>query len=123
MSTDTSRAAANPMVVLIVLALGLFMTLLDLTIVNVAIPTMSTGLGATLDQILWVLNAYSLAYAVLLITTGRIGDIFGPKVMFLTGLTVFTVASAVSGIAQTPLQLILARAAQGVGAAILAPQG
>ncbi|HEV2013245.1 MAG TPA: DHA2 family efflux MFS transporter permease subunit, partial [Candidatus Dormibacteraeota bacterium] len=106
-----------------VLALGLFMTLLDLTIVNVAIPSIVDDLHASLDQILWVLNGYSLMYAVLLITSGRLGDIFGPRNMFIAGVVVFTVASALSGLAQDPTQLIIARGAQGLGAAILAPQG
>jgi EmrB/QacA subfamily drug resistance transporter len=112
-----------PWLALAVLALGLFMTLLDLTIVNVAIPSIVDDLHASLDQILWVLNGYSLMYAVLLITSGRLGDIFGPRNMFIAGVVVFTVASALSGLAHDPTQLILARGAQGLGAAILAPQG
>jgi EmrB/QacA subfamily drug resistance transporter len=112
-----------PWLALAVLALGLFMTLLDLTIVNVAIPSIVDDLHASLDQILWVLNGYSLMYAVLLITSGRLGDIFGPRNLFIVGVIVFTVASALSGLAQDPTQLILARGAQGLGAAILAPQG
>jgi EmrB/QacA subfamily drug resistance transporter len=99
------------------------MTLLDLTIVNIAIPSIVDGLHASLDQVLWVLNAYSLLYAVLLITAGRLGDIYGPRNVFAVGVAIFTAASAVSGLAQDPTQLIAARAAQGVGAAILAPQG
>jgi EmrB/QacA subfamily drug resistance transporter len=106
-----------------VLSLGLFMTLLDLTIVNIAIPSIVDSIHATLDQVLWVLNAYSLLYAVLLITSGRLGDIFGPRNVFAVGVAIFTAASAVSGFAQDPTQLILARATQGLGAAILAPQG
>jgi EmrB/QacA subfamily drug resistance transporter len=113
----------NPWVVLLVLSLGLFMTLLDLTIVNIAIPSLVDGIHASLDQVLWVLNAYSLAYAVLLITSGRLGDILGPRNLFVAGLVVFTAASAFSGLAQDPGQLIAGRVAQGVGAAILAPQG
>jgi len=113
----------HPMAALAVLSLGLFMTLLDLTIVNVAIPSIVDDLHASLDQILWVLNGYSLVYAVLLITSGRLGDIFGPRTMFILGVVVFTVASALSGLAHDPTQLILARGAQGLGAAILAPQG
>src|ERR1700687_6431143 len=62
-------------------------------------------------------------YAVLVIPSGRLGDIFGPRNMFIAGVVVFTVASALSGLAQDPTQLILARGAQGLGAAILAPQG
>src|SRR5205823_3703729 len=104
-------------------ALESLMTLLDLTIVNVAIPSIVDDLPASLDQFLWVLNGYSLMYAVLLITSGRLGDIFGPRNMFAAGIVVFTIASAFSGLALDPTQLILARGAQGFGAAILAPQG
>src|SRR6202023_1064308 len=118
-----TRIRNHPMAALAVLSLGLFMTLLDLTIVNIAIPSIVDGLHATLDQVLWVLNAYSLLYAVLLITAGRLGDIYGPRNVFAVGIAIFTAASAVSGFAQDPTQLIVARAAQGVGAAILAPQG
>jgi len=118
-----NRRPSSPWLALAVLALGLFMTLLDLTIVNVAIPSIVDDLHASLDQILWVLNGYSLMYAVLLITSGRLGDIFGPRNMFAAGIVVFTIASAFSGLAHDPMQLILARGAQGFGAAILAPQG
>ena len=113
----------HPQAALAVLALGLFMTLLDLTIVNVAIPSILSGLHASLDQILWVLNAYSLFYAVLLITSARLGDICGPRNLFAVGTVIFTVASVFSGMAQDATQLIVARAAQGLGAAVLAPQG
>ncbi|HYM97992.1 MAG TPA: DHA2 family efflux MFS transporter permease subunit, partial [Candidatus Sulfotelmatobacter sp.] len=119
---ENGRRSA-PWLALTVLALGLFMTLLDLTIVNVAIPSIVDDLHSSLDQILWVLNGYSLVYAVLLITSGRLGDIFGPRNMFAAGIVVFTIASAFSGLAQDPLQLILSRGAQGLGAALLAPQG
>jgi EmrB/QacA subfamily drug resistance transporter len=113
----------RPAAVLVVFLLGLFMTLLDLTIVNVAIPGMAAGLGSTLDQVLWVLNAYSIAYAVLLITAGRLGDIAGPRTMFMIGMALFTVASAGSGAAHSVAWLIACRALQGLGAAMLAPQG
>src|SRR5437660_11814773 len=106
-----------------VLVLGLFMTLLDLTIVNIAIPSTLDGLHASLDQVLWVLNAYSLLYAVLLITSARLGDIYGPRNLFAVGVVIFTAASAFSGLAQDPTQLILSRGLQGLGAAVLAPQG
>ncbi|HEX6348621.1 MAG TPA: DHA2 family efflux MFS transporter permease subunit [Candidatus Dormibacteraeota bacterium] len=118
--TETAR---NPMAALCVLALGLFITLLDVTIVNVAIPSLVSGLHAGLDQVLWVLNAYSLVYAVLLITFGRLGDLAGPRNLFAAGIALFTAASALSGMAQTPEQLIAARALQGLGAAVAAPQG
>ena len=117
-----ARARTNPWLVLLVLTTGFFMILLDTTIVNVAIPAMSTGLNTTLDQILWVLNAYILVYAVLLITAGRLGDLYGQRNLFAIGLFIFTVASALCGFAQDPTQLIAARILQGVGGALLTPQ-
>jgi EmrB/QacA subfamily drug resistance transporter len=98
------------------------MILLDTTIVNVAIPSMSAGLNTTLDQILWVLNAYILVYAVLLITAGRLGDLFGQRTLFAIGLFVFTLASALCGLSQNVGELIAARILQGVGGALLTPQ-
>src|SRR3981081_3305730 len=120
---SAKRLTSNPWAVLAVLCLGLFMTLLDITIVNIAIPSLSRGLHASLDQVLWVVNAYSLVYAVLLITSGRLGDIFGPRNLFAGGLGLFPAAPALSGMAQGPEQLIAARALQGLGAAIAGPQG
>jgi EmrB/QacA subfamily drug resistance transporter len=105
-----------------VLVLGFFMILLDTTIVNVAIPSILTGLHAGLDEVLWILNAYILVYAVLLITAGRLGDMFGPKKLFVSGLVIFTLASAACGIAQSPGELITFRVIQGVGGALLTPQ-
>ena len=118
-----SQIRNHPMAALAVLVLGLFMTLLDLTIVNIAIPSMVDGLHASLDQVLWVLNAYSLFYAVLLITSARLGDIYGPRNLFAAGVAIFTAASGMSALAQDPAQLILFRGLQGLGAAVLAPQG
>lgn len=112
----------SPWIILLVLCLGFFMILLDLTIVNVAIPSIIDGLHAGLDEILWVLNAYILVYAVLLITAGRLGDMYGARRLFLIGLAVFTLASIGCSLAQSPGQLILARIIQGVGGAILTPQ-
>jgi EmrB/QacA subfamily drug resistance transporter len=121
-----AQARTNPWLVLVVLTMGFFMILLDTTIVNVAIPAMSSntndGLNTTLDQILWILNAYILVYAVLLITAGRLGDLFGQRNLFALGLVVFTVASALCGVSQNATELILARIAQGVGGALLTPQ-
>jgi len=113
---------ANPWLVLAVLVTGFFMIMLDTTIVNVAIPAMSAGLNTTLDQILWVLNAYILTYAVLLIVAGRLGDLYGQRLLFAIGLAIFTVASALCGLAQDANQLIAARVLQGVGGAALTPQ-
>ena len=117
-----AQARTNPWLVLLVLTTGFFMILLDTTIVNVAIPAMSAGLNTTLDQILWVLNAYILVYAVLLITAGRLGDLYGQRNLFAIGLFVFTLASALCGFSQNANELIAARVLQGVGGAILTPQ-
>lgn len=117
-----SKWHGNPWAIIATLCLGYFMTLMDLTIVNIAIPRMTDDLNASLDQILWVFNAYALCLAVLLITAGRLGDLRGKKNIFLVGVVVFTVASLACGLAQDPNQLIAFRAVQGVGAALLAPQ-
>ena len=113
---------ANPWAVLLVVSLGFFMTLLDLTIVNIAIPNMLTSLHASLDDILWVINAYALVLAVLVITCGRLGDLIGPRIMFAGGVALFTVASAACGLAPSAGWLIGFRAVQGLGAAMLMPQ-
>jgi EmrB/QacA subfamily drug resistance transporter len=112
----------SPWLALLVLCLGFFVILLDTTIVNVATPTMLVSLHATLDQILWVLNGYLLTLAVLLVTAGRLGDIWGQRNLFVAGLGVFTLASVVCGLSQDANQLIAARVVQGIGAAILSPQ-
>jgi EmrB/QacA subfamily drug resistance transporter len=117
-----SKYRGNPWVVLIVMSLGFFMTLLDLTIVNIAIPNMITKLNASLDSVLWVINAYALVLAVLLITAGRLGDLRGQRTMFMVGVVTFTLASAACGFSPTVGALIAFRAAQGVGAALLLPQ-
>lgn len=117
-----ARIRTSPWIVLIVLTLGFFMILLDTTIVTIAVPHIESGLGASFDEILWVLNAYTLVYAVLLLTAGRLGDMFGPRRLFVAGLIVFTAASAACGFSQTAGQLIAFRVVQAVGGALLTPQ-
>lgn len=112
----------NPWLALGALCLGLFMILLDTTIVNIAVPSMLTDLHTGLDEILWVVNIYVLAYAVPLIVAGRLGDRFGRKKLYVIGLVVFTGASGLCGVADSGEQLIVARAVQGVGAALMNPQ-
>ncbi|MDT0454522.1 DHA2 family efflux MFS transporter permease subunit [Streptomyces sp. DSM 41527] len=118
----SSRWRGNPWAVLLTLSLGFFMTLLDLTAVNVAIPSMIGDMHASLDEVLWVINVYILVLAALLITFGRLGDVRGPRTMFIGGVALFTVASVLCGLSQDPAQLIATRAVQGLGAAALMPQ-
>ena len=96
--------ARRPWLALAVLCLGTFAVLLDTTIVNVALPSLITGLHASLDQALWVVNADLLAFAALLILAGRLGDLFGPRRLFTAGLAVFALASAACGAAASPGQ-------------------
>ena len=117
-----TKLRGNPWAILVVVSLGFFMTLLDLTIVNIAIPNMIDKLHASLDDVLWVLNAYALVLAVLVITAGRLGDLLGPRTMFAAGILVFTAASAACGFAPGAGWLIGFRAVQGIGAAMLMPQ-
>ncbi len=117
-----ARIQSSPWSVLLVLTLGFFMILLDTTIVNVAIPSMITSLHASLTDTLWVLNGYILVYAILLITAGWLGDVFGPRLMFLVGLGIFTLASVACGLSTSPGELIIFRVIQGAGGAILTPQ-
>jgi EmrB/QacA subfamily drug resistance transporter len=112
----------RPWLALMVLCLGTFAILMDSTIVNVALPSVISGLHAPLDQALWVVNSYLLVFAALLILASRLGDLFGPRRLFVAGLALFAVASALCGAAQTPGELIVARVVQGVGAAAMAPQ-
>jgi EmrB/QacA subfamily drug resistance transporter len=100
---------------------GTFMVVLDFFIVNVALPSMQSDLGASNTAIEWVVAGYALTSAIFVITAGRLGDRFGRRRMFSLGLAVFTVASAACGVAGTPLELVLARLLQGVGAALLTP--
>ncbi len=101
---------------------GLFMVLLDISIVNVAIPAIRANLGANNADIQFVVAGYALAYAVVLITGGRLGDILGRKRLFVIGMTGFIAASALCGLAQNPIMLDLSRVLQGIMAALMYPQ-
>jgi EmrB/QacA subfamily drug resistance transporter len=98
-----------------------FMVLLDVSIVNVALPSIKHSLGFSQAELQWVLNAYTLTFAGFLLLGGRTADLFGRRRIFLLGLAVFTLASLLGGLAQDQAMLIVARAAQGLGGAILSP--
>jgi EmrB/QacA subfamily drug resistance transporter len=100
---------------------ALFMIMLDNTVVNVALPSIQRDLHATLSALEWTVNAYTLTFAVLLVTGGRLGDIFGRRRMFLFGVAVFGLSSAAIGFAPTDSALVAFRAVQGVGAAFMMP--
>ncbi len=100
---------------------ALFMIMLDNTVVNVALPAIQDDLGSSISGLEWTINAYTLSFAVLLVTGGRLGDIFGRRRMFLFGVVTFGLSSAFIGFSQTEAWLVGGRAAQGVGAAFMMP--
>ena len=111
----------NPWVVLLSIISGFFMSLLDATIVNIALPSIQSNLSTDLSTVSWVINAYSIVFAVLLVTMGRFADQFGRKRMFMIGMVLFSVGSLACALAPSIGWLIAARAFQGIGAATLNP--
>jgi EmrB/QacA subfamily drug resistance transporter len=103
------------------MSFSLFMIMLDNTVVNVALPSIQKDLGASLSALEWTINAYTLAIAVLLVSAGRLGDIFGRRRAFLFGVSVFALSSATAGFAPNDISLIVSRAVQGIGAAFMMP--
>jgi EmrB/QacA subfamily drug resistance transporter len=106
---------------LAIVSVALFMVVLDNLVVSVALPTIHRELGASIQSLEWTVNAYVLAYAVLLLTGAALGDRFGRKRMFLVGLAIFTAASAAAALARSTDLLVAARAVQGAGAAVVTP--
>jgi EmrB/QacA subfamily drug resistance transporter len=104
---------------LVAVCLGVFMLLIDTTIVNVALPSIQQDLGADFTDLQWVVDAYALTLASALLTGGSIADLFGRRKVFVIGVAVFTIASLLCGLSTTPLMLNLARALQGVGGALM----
>jgi EmrB/QacA subfamily drug resistance transporter len=100
---------------------ALFMIMLDNTIVNVALPSIQKDLGASIGGLEWTINGYTLSFAVLLATGGRLGDIFGRRLMFMIGVVVFALSSATAGFAPNETALVISRVVQGVGAALMMP--
>jgi EmrB/QacA subfamily drug resistance transporter len=108
---------------LYVLCLGTLMIVLDTTIVNVALPSIRTSLGFSSSSLAWVVNAYLLTFGGLLLLGGRLGDLYGQRRLYVTGIGLFTVASLACGLSTTKGELIVARAVQGVGGAIASAIG
>jgi Major Facilitator Superfamily len=104
---------------LVAVCAGMFMLLLDVTIVIVAQPAIQAGLHASFSDVQWTLDAYALTLAALLLTSGSLADRYGRKLLFGIGLTVFTLGSLLCGVAVTPLMLILSRSGQGIGGAMM----
>ena len=130
-SQHSDSRERNPWLILLVLCGAIFMLLLDTTIVNVAQEKIKVGLNADLSQIQWILDSYILAFAVLMLSFGRLGDIYGRKKMFVTGMAVFIAASGLCGISgwiaglvgiPGATALIVARVLQGMGGALMMPQ-
>jgi EmrB/QacA subfamily drug resistance transporter len=119
--TSEKDTARQPWTILVLLAIAQFMVILDVTVVNVALPSIGADLGFAPEDLQWVVTAYVLFTGGLLLLGGRAADMLGRRRILLSGLTVFTVASLASGLAASPGMLIASRAAQGFGAAMLLP--
>src|ERR1700761_8267548 len=121
MRNDNSNAQASGRVVLAATILGSSMAFLDGTVVNVALPALQKGLHASIADVQWVVEAYALMLAALLLVGGSLGDIFGRRKVYVLGVAMFAAASAWCGRAPNVHTLIWARSVQGVGAALLVP--
>lgn len=109
------KKTTNRWIALVVMSLGVFMGLLDVTVVNVALPSMAIDFKPTFSNLQWVLNAYTLMYAVSLLTVSKLGDMFGRKKIFVMSMILFTAASVVNGLAPNLLVLDIGRAVQAIG--------
>lgn len=118
----TTRLRGNPWGIVAVVSLAYFMAQLDALVLTLALPAIAADFHTSLDQMVWALSVYVLVLAASLITSGRLGDLYGRRRMFLAGLALFTVGSLASGLAQSPAELIGSRALQGLGAALISPQ-
>lgn len=112
----------NPWPALWALVIGFFMILVDVSIVSIATPALMGAFGTGIEPVMWVTSAYLLAYAVPLLITGRFGDRYGPRRIYLVGLAIFTLASLLCGLSPTIHWLIGARVVQGLGASLMTPQ-
>ncbi len=128
MSTDSRAVDVSkqshtkfPLVTFLIVSIALFMVTLDNLVVSTALPSIRTSLGSSLESLEWTVNAYTLSYAVFLLTGAALGDRFGRRRMFVIGIAVFTAGSAAAALAPTSNALIIARAVQGLGAAMVTP--
>src|SRR5437764_4633483 len=112
---------ASPQAVLVVMCVGYFLVLLDVTIVNIALPKIASEIGANVSSLQWVVDGYALALASLMLAGGTVGDLRGHKRIVLTGLVVFGAGSLACGVATSVAVLVAARVLQGIGAALLLP--
>jgi len=115
---DSSRPAHNPWVSVAIVCLAQLMVVLDATVVNVALPSIQHGLHLSQDNLQWVVNAYTLTFGGFLLLGGRLADLFGRRRLFFIGVSLFTAASLVNGLASSSAMLVASRAAQGIGAAL-----
>src|SRR3954469_16280380 len=116
-ATTTSTERGSKWWTLGVVCIAVFMLLLDVTVVNVALPSIRKDLGSSFSDLQWVVDAYALTLASFLLTLGSLADLLGRRLIFICGLAVFSLASLWCGLSTTPLELNLARGVQGIGAA------
>src|SRR3989440_9317900 len=120
-SSPAPTSTTNRWLVLVIVCLAQFMVILDATIVNVALPSIQRGLHFSNSNLQWVVNAYTLVFGGFLLLGGRAADLMGRKRLFMAGIAVFSLASLLNGLAQSPGMLIAGRGLQGLGGALLSP--
>src|SRR3954470_15258187 len=118
MTPESFTTDRHRWIALYVLCVGVLMIVLDVTVVNVALPSIQSDLGFSQSSLAWVVNAYLIAFGGLLLLAGRFGDLIGRKTVFMAGLAVFTLASLLCGVAQSQEMLVAARFVQGIGGAM-----
>jgi EmrB/QacA subfamily drug resistance transporter len=118
---QSPRAKVNPWLVLVIACMAQFMVVLDITVVNIALPSMQRGLHFSAANLQWIVNGYTLVFGGFLLLGGRAADLFGRKRLFLIGVGVFTAASMLNGLAQSSGMLIIGRGLQGLGGALVSP--
>ena len=116
---NSLSSASSRWLALVVLCLGVLMIVLDTTIVNVALPSIRADLGFSETSLVWVVNAYMLTFGGFLLLGGRLGDLYGHRRLFLVGIALFTLASLACGLANAQALLVVARAVQGLGGAVV----